>query len=68
MNDSLENFRTMMEFYGRPKYEHDDSLAKWWVKGDGWKNDKIETVVNSLKSRSFFQRFSTTHLVSVCQY
>jgi len=54
LNDSLENFRTMMEFYGRPKYDHDDSLAKWWVKGDGWKSDKIEAVVHSLKNRSFF--------------
>jgi hypothetical protein len=29
-------------------------LAKWWVKGDGWKSDKIEAVVHSLKNRSFF--------------
>ena len=57
ISEALDNLRTMMEFYGIPKKEK-LSLAHFWVENDGWKSDKIDTVVDILRERSFFKRFS----------
>ncbi len=57
IGESLDNLKTMMEFYGVPKREK-LSLAPYWVENDGWKSDKIEKVIEILRERSFFKRFS----------
>lgn len=64
MGDTLDNLQTMMDFYGVPTYDQSASLASCYVSGDGWRSDKVELVVEAIKNRSFFQRFSKQHLVS----
>ena len=37
-------------------------MIPWYVPNDGWKSDKIELIIKSLKNRSFFGRFSQSHI------
>lgn len=43
-------------------------MVKCYVSGDGWKSDKIEFVVESIKNRSFFSRFTKTHLLHFMKF
>ena len=51
-----------MEFYGHPKYDSQESLIGCYVPDDGWKSDMVEFIVKALKDRSFFRRFSQSHI------
>lgn len=63
VSESLDNLRTMMEFYGVPE-PASIKIAPFYVDGDGWKSDKVDKVIDLIKDRSFFRRFSKQHLVS----
>lgn len=65
VSDSLDNLQSMMDFYGIPTYEESDSIAPFYVEGDGWLSDKVELVISMIKNRHFFRRFSKSHLVII---
>jgi hypothetical protein len=62
--DTLENLHTMIDFYGMPTYSQNQLISPFYIQNDGWLSDKIETVISLLKDRSFFCRFSPSHLVT----
>jgi hypothetical protein len=43
-------------------------LVDCYVPNDGWKSDKIEFVIKALKNRSFFNRFSQSHIRHFLKY
>ena len=51
-----------MDFYSHPKYANQESLIPWYIPNDGWNSDKIELIIRALKNRSFFVRFSQSHI------
>ena len=51
-----------MDFYGLPSYKNSSLISQFYVQNDGWKTDRIEEIVHSLKDRSFFCRFSKQHI------
>lgn len=55
--DYIENFENLMDFYA-PKNTIPDPLLPFYVENDGWLTDKIDEIVNKIKFRSFFCRFT----------
>lgn len=42
--DYVENFENLMEFY-KPRNTIQDPICPFYIENDGWKTDKIDTVV-----------------------
>ena len=63
LTDQLDSLQSLMEFYSPPAQA--TSIAQWYTPGDGWCSDKVSAVVKLLRNRSFFCRFSQSHLVSI---
>ena len=59
-SEQIDNLKTLMDFYGVPPSQQ--PIAQYYVEADGWRSDRIDEVVKSLKNRSFFSRFSQQHI------
>ncbi len=57
-----------MDFYSHPKYDSMESLDGMYIPNDGWRSDKVEHIIKSLKNRSFFCRFSQSHIRHFLKY
>ncbi|TNV73380.1 hypothetical protein FGO68_gene4626 [Halteria grandinella] len=68
VGDTLDSFQSIMEFYGVPNYSQSASLTSCYVLNDGWRSDKVELVIEAIKNRSFFQRFSKSHLLHFMKF
>lgn len=61
-NEQIDNLKTLMDFYGLPVYKNSQLISQYYIQNDGWKTDKIDEIVHSVKDRSFFCRFSKQHI------
>lgn len=59
---------TFMDFYGVPKYENCEKIVPHYIPNDGWVTDKVEHVIKCLKDRSFFRRFSQSHILHFLKF